>query len=96
MRRTVKPKKVNPVKHIVPDPQLGDIKYVNTFALFPVKIENEWVWMEKYTNVYVFKEGSRNYKTSSNIDIFLRTWDEYESRWEKYWSFSHRINMPKK
>lgn len=39
-----------------PKPKLGDTKTVKRFALFPRKINNIWVWLEHYKELYIFTE----------------------------------------
>jgi len=36
-------------------PVLGDKKEKVWFALFPVKVEDKWIWLEKYIVVYEYK-----------------------------------------
>ncbi len=35
-------------------PVLGDTKEKVWFALFPVKVEDKWIWLEKYIVAYVY------------------------------------------
>jgi len=38
-----------------PKPILGDTKQKVKFALFPVKVGNQWLWLEKYIGIYEYK-----------------------------------------
>lgn len=40
------------------EPEIGDFKRCVWFSLFPVKVANEWLWMEKYIKVYEFTNQS--------------------------------------
>ena len=38
------------------EPQIGDTKEKVRFAFFPRKIEDTWVWLEKYIATYKYME----------------------------------------
>lgn len=38
------------------EPKLGDKKEKIEFAFFPTKVEDKWIWLEKYIAIYVYKE----------------------------------------
>jgi hypothetical protein len=39
-----------------PEPKEGDKKTKHKFALFPVKVQDKWVWFEKYIAIYEYKK----------------------------------------
>lgn len=39
-----------------PKPREGDKKQKVKFALFPTKVENTWVWLEKYIQFYEYQK----------------------------------------
>lgn len=39
-----------------PKPQEGDKKEKVKFALFPTKVEDKWLWLEKYIAIYEYKK----------------------------------------
>lgn len=45
--------KTKPVKIA---PKLGDTKECIRFAIFPVKVQDKWVWWEKYILVKTYQE----------------------------------------
>lgn len=48
--------------NIKPQPKLGDKKEKTKFALFPVKVENKWIWLEKYISIYEYKSWLYTYE----------------------------------
>jgi len=40
---------------IKPKPQYGTQKEKIKFALFPTKVENKWVWFERYIAIYKYE-----------------------------------------
>ncbi len=37
------------------EPKIGDTKISKGWALFPVKVEGRWIWLKKYTIIWMFK-----------------------------------------
>ena len=40
---------------IKPNPKEGDIKQKIKFALFPTKVKDKWVWLERYIAIYKYE-----------------------------------------
>lgn len=59
MRWSKKGRRAKEVK-MKEEPKLGDFKRRVWFAVFPVKVEDKWLWWEKYIKVSIYK---RNYRT---------------------------------
>ncbi len=64
-------------KEIKEPTKIGDFKRRVRFALFPAKVENETLWLEKYIKVWEFKKQYRTeeYVVSSGLleDAFTTT-----------------------
>lgn len=66
--------KIKPVKK----PQHGDYKIEKHFAWWPVMIDGNKIWLEKYQKVYEFKvKFRRRYYSYIKID-WQGTWGEWE------------------
>lgn len=39
------------IKPSKPKPKVGDIKESFWFAIFPIRVENKWIWLEKYITI---------------------------------------------
>lgn len=45
-------------------PRIGDVKTEVKYAFFPVKVENKYVWFEKYIRISEYKK-----------EVFIQTYD---------------------
>lgn len=57
-------KKERKVKEVKKQPELGDFKRRVWFAILPVKVENKWLWWEKYIKVSKYE---RHYHTQGHV-----------------------------
>jgi len=55
-------------------PTLGDKKQKVWFALFPVKVEDKWVWLEKYIVIYEYKTYYYQQDVVVSEGIFTETY----------------------
>lgn len=42
-------------------PTLGEKKEKISFALFPIKIEDQWIWLKEYIVIYEYKKFYNSY-----------------------------------
>lgn len=63
-------------------PRIGDIKEKVKFAFFPTKINNNYVWLEKYIVTYEFKKYDMEFDIYDNIkeEIKCFVWLETNKR----------------
>ncbi len=67
------------------EPKIGDIKKRKWFAIIPVKIENEWIWLEFYYRVYEYsicKVLDRQYTGEDEYcKYYKKVWNDYLAWW---------------
>lgn len=62
MKWNVKPKKPIPIE--------GDTKEKIRFAFFPTKVEDKWLWLEKYVSIYQYKKYFYRYDVVVSEGLF--------------------------
>lgn len=58
---------------IKPLPKLGDKKEKLKLALWPIKIDDTWIWMEYYLATYTYVENFYP-KENCEIDVKVEEW----------------------
>ena len=54
-----------------PEPCLGDRRERTAFAVFPTRVEDKWIWLEKFIKVFEYKEYLEAYEEDSSYDLLL-------------------------
>lgn len=68
---------------------IGDKKQKIRFAVFPVKINNTWIWLEKYISNYEFKMVHYSYEEDvADLIVTMFTVTRYTDYLE--WCFINR------
>lgn len=70
---------------IIVSPKLGDKREVIRFAVFPRRVQDKWIWLEKYIAVQEYKKYYYEYDEVVSQGIFTekyRTQGGVGERWE--------------